>query len=70
MKVISIEHARRRRTQARERALYRAIELEQQYFNATWENLQKLPPHRVVQIFQKSLQYGLLKLHDLHQRFD
>ncbi|MGQ9484398.1 MAG: hypothetical protein ACUVSA_05295 [Desulfosoma sp.] len=51
MNVISIERARRRRTQAREQALYQAIELEQEHVNATWENLQKLPPHRTVQIF-------------------
>lgn len=70
MNVISIERARRRRRQACEQAFYQAIALEQHHFNATWENLQKLPPHRIVQIFQKSLRYGLFKLQDLHQRFD
>ncbi len=70
MKVISIEEARQRRAQARERAVYQAIEQEQRHFYATWENLRKLPPHRIVQIFQKSVKYGLLNLQDLHRRFD
>jgi len=70
MKVISLNDYRDRRTQARELALYRAIEQEQQHFNAVWDHLQKLPPHRIVQLFQKSVKYGLLNLQDLHKRFD
>lgn len=70
MKVISIHEARQRRAQAREQAMYRAIEQEQHDFNAAWEKLRKLPPQRIVQIFQKSVQYGLLNLQDLHRRFD
>lgn len=70
MKVISMHDYRERRHQARERALYRAIEQEQKNFNAAWENLQKLPPNRIVQIFQKSIKYGLLNLQDMHKRFD
>ncbi len=70
MNVISMDQYRERRNRAREKALYRAIEQEQRHFNAVWDNLQKLPPNRVVQIFQKSLKYGLLNLQDMHKRFD
>lgn len=70
MKVISMQEYVERRAIAREKALYRAIEQEQRHFNAAWDNLQKLPPHLVVRIFQKSLKYGLLNLQDMHRRFD
>ncbi|SMC22886.1 hypothetical protein SAMN02746041_01583 [Desulfacinum hydrothermale DSM 13146] len=70
MKVIGFQEYLERKRRAQEGAVYRAIQDEQERFQAAWENMRRLPPARIVQLFQKSLKHGLLHLQDINRKFD